>query len=211
MQWLEIGFDEQSGKHSDLILRASKSLMTICSSIPLELAQSQTKKWPMQFWMRLSCLNARLANVRFFKILILYGILLCYITLGDSTMSSNMVIVVAWIRVTPPALFFSSNCLQKLSNWLLFAKYAPFVTLGIGGKAFLVNVFHRNMADFGEDRFMLLIAFVTIILLSFCKIRELLSIRGSAVLLLVCFKAMLDNVYCARFGGKIISFLLSVW
>ncbi|MDR2776612.1 MAG: hypothetical protein LBB17_01010 [Puniceicoccales bacterium] len=112
-------------------------------------------------------------------------------------MSSNVMIFVVGIIVTLLSLFsFSSNCLQKLSNWLLFAKYAPFVTLGIGGTAFLVNVFHLNMADLGEYRFTLLILFTTIILLSFFKIRELLSIRGLAVLLLVCSKVMLDNVYC---------------
>jgi hypothetical protein len=57
-------------------------------------------------------------------------------------------------------------------------------------------VLHLSVADFGEHRFALFALFATIILLSFFKMRELLSIRGLAVLLLVCSKAMLDNVYC---------------
>ncbi|MDR0741982.1 MAG: hypothetical protein LBE98_00765 [Puniceicoccales bacterium] len=112
-------------------------------------------------------------------------------------MSGNVTIFMVGVTVTLLSLFsFSNNYLQKLSNWLLFSKYAPFVTLGIGGTVFLVNVFHLNMADFGEHRFALLALFATIILLSFFKMRELLSIRGLAVLLLVCSKAILDNVYC---------------
>ncbi|MDR1173794.1 MAG: hypothetical protein LBK24_03305, partial [Puniceicoccales bacterium] len=61
---------------------------------------------------------------------------------------------------------------------------------------FLVNVLHLSMADFGAHKFSLFAIFATIILFSFFKMRELLSIRGLAVLLLVCSKAMLDNVYC---------------
>ncbi|MDR1457542.1 MAG: hypothetical protein LBI47_01675 [Puniceicoccales bacterium] len=111
-------------------------------------------------------------------------------------MSGNVTIFMAGVVVILLAgLSFSGNHLQKFNNWLLFSKYAPFVTLGIGGTIFLINVFHLNMADLGEHRFKLLILFAAIILLSFFKVRELLSIRGLAVLLLVCSKAMLDNVY----------------
>ncbi|MDR0692975.1 MAG: hypothetical protein LBF49_00130 [Puniceicoccales bacterium] len=111
-------------------------------------------------------------------------------------MSGNVTIFVAGVIVILLSGFsFSSNHLQKLNNWLLFSKNAPFVTLGVGGTVFLINVFHLNMADFGEHRLTLLILFATIILLSFFKMRELLSIRGLAVLLLVCSKEMLANVY----------------
>ncbi|MDR2432513.1 MAG: hypothetical protein LBD34_02055 [Puniceicoccales bacterium] len=128
-------------------------------------------------------------------------------------MSGDVTIFLVGVIVLLLSLFaFSSSHLRKLSNWLLFSKYAPFVTLGIGGTVFLTNVFHLNVADFGEYRFILLILFATIILLSFFTIRELLSIRGLAVLLLVCSKAMLDNVYCEPIFGKnyFVSFVYSV-
>ncbi|MDR2603361.1 MAG: hypothetical protein LBC11_02260 [Puniceicoccales bacterium] len=118
-------------------------------------------------------------------------------------MSGNVTIFMVGVIVALLSLFsFSSNHLQKLSNWLLFSRYAPFVTLGIGGMAFLINVFYLNIADFGEYKFILLILFAMIILLSFFKMRELLSIRGLAILLLVCSKAMLDNIYCEPILGK---------
>ncbi|MDR2778831.1 MAG: hypothetical protein LBB16_00900 [Puniceicoccales bacterium] len=112
-------------------------------------------------------------------------------------MSGNVTIFIAGMVVVLLSLLsFSSNCLQRFNDWLLFSKYAPLVTLGIGGTSFLINVFHLSTADFGEHKFALLIVFGMVILLSFFQMRELLSMRGLAVLLLVCSKVMLDNVYC---------------
>lgn len=80
--------------------------------------------------------------------------------------------------------------------WLMFSKRAPMVTLGIGGMWFLWNVLHMSTADFGEYRGIFFLAFLSIILLSFYGMRELLAVRGLSVLLLVCSDMMLDSVYC---------------
>ncbi|MDR1891329.1 MAG: hypothetical protein LBQ23_04145 [Puniceicoccales bacterium] len=112
-------------------------------------------------------------------------------------MGGNVTVFIAGVIVILLSLFsFSGNCLQKLSDWLLFSKYAPVLTLGVGGTCFLINVLHLSAADFGEYRLAFIVIFGMIILLSFFKMRELLAIRGLAVLLLVCSKAMLDNIYC---------------
>ncbi|MDR1413502.1 MAG: hypothetical protein LBI56_00995 [Puniceicoccales bacterium] len=82
-------------------------------------------------------------------------------------------------------LIFSRNFLAKTYNWLIFSKNAPFLTMGTGGIWFLVNVLRLSPADFGEYRVAFFTGFGVLILLSFFKMRELLAVRGVAVLMLL--------------------------
>jgi hypothetical protein len=72
------------------------------------------------------------------------------------------------------------------------------VTVGLGGVCFLKNVLFLSVADFGEYRVVLFLAFGTILLFSFSKMRELLSIRGLAILLLIYADLALSGVYCEQ-------------
>ncbi|MDR1433144.1 MAG: hypothetical protein LBI61_02260 [Puniceicoccales bacterium] len=97
---------------------------------------------------------------------------------------------------------FSRGRFEKACHWLIFSKSAPFATIGLGGGWFLANVLHLSIADLGEHRVPLFLLFGAIILLSFFKMRDLLAVRGLAILLLVCAGMMLENVYGERILSK---------
>ncbi|MDR1401570.1 MAG: hypothetical protein LBI81_01260 [Puniceicoccales bacterium] len=83
---------------------------------------------------------------------------------------------------------------MKTYKWLIFSREAPFVTLGIGGTWFLVNVLQLSTADFGEHRITLFLGFLVILVLSFLRMRELIALRGVAVLMLLCANLQLGGV-----------------
>jgi hypothetical protein len=104
------------------------------------------------------------------------------------------VFVAGAVLVTVAAVVINGPLLGIVSRWLIFSKSAPMFTLGPGGVWFLANVLRLSPADFGEARIALFALFGSVVVAAFFKMRELLAIRGLAVLLLVCAKSMLDNV-----------------
>lgn len=118
--------------------------------------------------------------------------------------ASLAVSVVGIILLAVACVIFSSRCLAVVYDFLIVNKNSAFVTLGIGGGWFLWNVLHLSMADFGEYRNVLFVIFGTVLLMSFIWLRELLSIRGLAVLCLMASDAVLWAVYTEQIFGKII-------
>jgi hypothetical protein len=100
------------------------------------------------------------------------------------------------------ALLFFKKLMGKFYDWLIFSTNASPILLGIGGGWFLGNVLHLSPADFGDHRVLLFSMFSTVILLSFFKMRDLLAVRGLAVLLLVLSNFALTSVYCTAIPRK---------
>lgn len=110
--------------------------------------------------------------------------------------TSFTVLVAGMVVISLSAIVFSKRALSWTFEWLIFSKSAPIVALGAGGIWFLTNVLRMGPEDLGEHRVALFVAFGTVILLSFFRLRDLLAVRGVAVLLLVCADLALTNVYC---------------
>jgi predicted membrane channel-forming protein YqfA (hemolysin III family) len=122
---------------------------------------------------------------------------------------SSVIFATGVVLLLTSLLFFFPRCLKAAYDWLIFSKTAPMVTVGLGGVCFLKNVLLLSVADFGEYRVVLFLAFGTILLLSFSKMRELLSIRGLAILLLIYADFALNEVYCEQihFKNAFVSFI----
>jgi hypothetical protein len=106
-------------------------------------------------------------------------------------------------------LFFSKKVFDGVNDWLLFSKSAPLATFGVGGLWFLCNLWHMSVADFGEYRLTLCLLFGAVILLSFAAMRELLAVRGLAVLSLLWANFAMNEV-CSEasyVGGAFVVFL----
>lgn len=117
---------------------------------------------------------------------------------------SFLVAVVGVILLAVACVVCSSRCLAAVYDFFVFNKNSAFWTLSIGGGWFLWNVLHLSLADFGEYRNVLFVTFGTILLMSFIWLRELLAIRGLAVLCLMASNAILWTVYTEQIFGKII-------
>lgn len=118
--------------------------------------------------------------------------------------ASFLVAVVGVILLAVACVVCSSRCLAAVYDFFVFNKNSAFWTLSIGGGWFLWNVLHLSLADFGEYRNVLFVTFGTILLMSFIWLRELLAIRGLAVLCLMASNAILWAVYTELIFGKII-------
>ena len=98
--------------------------------------------------------------------------------------------------VTASVVFSIKHFFEKFYDWIVYNKYAPLVTLGIGGLWFLCNVILLSEADLGAYKLQFFWLFGSVIFLAFFVMRELLAIRGLAVLLLLTSHASLRSVYC---------------
>ncbi|MDE6432151.1 MAG: hypothetical protein K2L13_02025, partial [Opitutales bacterium] len=82
--------------------------------------------------------------------------------------------------------------LESVRNWLLYDKRSTLILFGSATVILLYKILHLSTADFGEYKNLLLILFSTICVLSFFKVRELLSVRGLAILMLFFCDYVLD-------------------
>jgi hypothetical protein len=94
---------------------------------------------------------------------------------------------------------FGKNQLKKIRDWLVFKIAATIVLFGGATVVLLYKILHLSLADFGEYRRLLFAAFALICGLSFFKVRDLLAMRGLAILLLFLCDSVLDSVYCSTF------------
>lgn len=85
--------------------------------------------------------------------------------------------------------------LEYIRNWMLYDKRAALVLFGSSIVILLYKIIHLTTADFGDYRILLFVLFSMICALSFCKVRELLAIRGLAILSLFFCDAVLDAIY----------------
>ena len=104
--------------------------------------------------------------------------------------------------VTASVVFSIKHFFEKFYDWIVYNKYAPLVTLGIGGIWFLCNVILLSEADLGAYKLQFFWLFGSVIFLAFSVMRELLAIRGLAVLLLLLSHASLRSVYCKPITHK---------
>ena len=92
-------------------------------------------------------------------------------------------------------LCFSQNGLVCFKDWLLFKKSSTFVLFGLSSVIFLYRVATLSVADFGNHKHFLFLAFASICILSLLKVRDLLSIRGFAIMVLFLCEAVLGRIY----------------
>jgi hypothetical protein len=93
----------------------------------------------------------------------------------------------------------SPDCLGKVKNYLLCGRTSAAVFFGGSTAVLLHRILHLSLADFGNYKYPLFVAFALICGLSFFKVRDLLAIRGLAVLVLFLCDSVLDSVYCGTF------------
>lgn len=95
---------------------------------------------------------------------------------------------------------FQRPCwLETFRNWLLYNKFSTLILFGSSTIVLLHKITHLSNADFGEYKCLLFMIFTIICLMSFFKVKELLSIRGLAILNLFFFDIVLDSVYTKNF------------
>ncbi|MDR1255597.1 MAG: hypothetical protein LBJ94_01540 [Puniceicoccales bacterium] len=92
----------------------------------------------------------------------------------------------------------SKGLLEKVRNWLLYGQTAAVILFGGASMVLLHKTLHLSTADFGEYRHSLFIVFALICGLSFFRVRDLLAIRGFAILLLFLCDKILDSVFCVE-------------
>jgi hypothetical protein len=63
----------------------------------------------------------------------------------------------------------------------------------------LYKILHLSVADFGNYKYPLFAAFSLIYGLSFFRVKDLLAVRGLAILLLLLCDKTLDKIYCTTF------------
>ena len=69
------------------------------------------------------------------------------------------------------------------------------ILMGLGSAWFLYHVANLGEADFGNYKEVLFVSFFAVALLSFFFVRDLLAVRGGAILTLLTAKALLDAAY----------------
>jgi hypothetical protein len=94
---------------------------------------------------------------------------------------------------------FGRDRLRKVKGVLLHDQRAAVVLFGAATVVLLHKVLHLSVADFGNYKYLLFVAFALICGLSFFKVRDLLALRGLAILLLFLCDQVLDEVYCTTF------------
>ncbi len=97
--------------------------------------------------------------------------------------------VLAYICMRKPAF------VEHIRNWLMYDRYSTVILFGSASVIFLYKILNLSIADFGEYKTVLFILFSGICILSFYKVRELLSIRGLAILTLFFCDKILDSIY----------------
>lgn len=115
-----------------------------------------------------------------------------------------VVAAVGVILLLMALVVFSKKRLSEVYDFFVFNKNSAFLTLGIGGCWFLLNVLHLSLADFGEYKHILFLIFFSVLLMSFIWLRELLAVRGIAVLCLVLSDAVLWCIYTEHMVGKVV-------
>jgi uncharacterized membrane protein len=85
--------------------------------------------------------------------------------------------------------------LREVKNYLLYGKTSALFFFGGATVVLLLKILHLSPADFGNYKYALFMAFALICGLSFFKVRDLLAIRGLAVLVLFLCNSVLDSVY----------------
>jgi hypothetical protein len=89
--------------------------------------------------------------------------------------------------------------LKKARSLLLYKQAVSIILFGGATMVLLYKILHLSAADFGDYKHWLFVAFASICGLSFFKVRDLLAVRGLAILLLFLCDKVLDSVYCEEF------------
>jgi hypothetical protein len=93
----------------------------------------------------------------------------------------------------------SIDRLEEMRNYLLYGTTSAVIFFGGATAILLYKIVHLSPADFGNYRCLLFVAFAFVCGLSFFRVRDLLAIRGLAVLILFLCDSVLDSVYCKTF------------
>ncbi len=75
------------------------------------------------------------------------------------------------------------------------SRVASYILFGLGAAWFLYEILHLSMADFGEYRTYLFVAFALVAVLSFRCVPDFLAVRGLCVLMLMAAMPLLDAAY----------------
>jgi hypothetical protein len=93
----------------------------------------------------------------------------------------------------------SAARLKVVKNYLLHGKTSAPLFFGGAAVILLFKILNLSPADFGNYKCALFVIFALICVLSFFKVRDLLAIRGLAVLILFLCNGVLDSVYGRAF------------
>lgn len=91
-------------------------------------------------------------------------------------------------------VFKHANLTQPLVQFLR-SNTANFLFFGAAGLWFLFHIYHLHPANFGEYRTLFLFLFSLIIICSLLYVKDFLSVRGIAILLLLFMDVLLQSTY----------------
>jgi hypothetical protein len=118
--------------------------------------------------------------------------------LFSATLLSSIILLLVglWFYKTGPR-----GCKYAVKQ--LRSPYLTCLTFGSAVAWFLYHVSQLTTADFGDYKGLLMILFGTVGLLAFFHAKELLSVRGIAILVLLSAKILLDAAYFQEPQGRL--------
>ena len=99
-----------------------------------------------------------------------------------------------WATIT--VVFLLGNAkFEYVTRWWLRSNSALYIFFGTAAAIILYNIYHLSTADFGQYKSTIFVIFLLGILGAIAKVRDLLSVRGTAVLLLLLSHFSLKSVF----------------
>ncbi|MDR0740836.1 MAG: hypothetical protein LBF34_03965 [Puniceicoccales bacterium] len=102
------------------------------------------------------------------------------------------------------SLVFHTKSCEHLLRKFLRSEIASTIIFSLGGIWFLGHVLTLGESDFGEYKYLFFFFFLTVISIALVKIRDFLSVRGTAVLTLLTANELLKAAYMEPYASRLI-------
>jgi hypothetical protein len=106
------------------------------------------------------------------------------------------------------SLVFRTEFCEYLLRKFLRSEIANTLTFSLAGAWFLGHILTLGESDFGQYKYLFFIFFLTIILVALSKIRDFLSVRGAAILMLLTANELLKAAYMQPHASRLILVVL---
>ena len=111
------------------------------------------------------------------------------------TLFSATIFTSLFLLLLGSLFLWNASCVRRGAFFFLRSKLASFITFGTASVWFLWYITRLGEADFGNIRQGLFLLFLGIAIFSFLFVRDFLSVRGAAVLMLLVANLLLRAAY----------------
>jgi cell division protein FtsW (lipid II flippase) len=102
------------------------------------------------------------------------------------------------------SLVFRAKYCEDILRKFLRSEGASTLIFSAAGIWFLGHILTLGESDFGEYKYLFFVFFLTIILVAMVKIRDFLSVRGTAILALLSANELLNAAYLEPYASRLI-------